>query len=133
MEQRIKALLPSGLLAFAQFGVAAAGPLEDSRAAYERGDYATAMAFVRPLADGGDAAAQRELGYLYGMLAIRDHHSQDFTQGAIWFRKAADQGDAKAQIYLGTMYSVGRGVPQDYVMAHMWYNLAERRVKILRG
>ena len=30
-----------------------AGPLEDSRAAYQHGDYATAMALVRPLAEGG--------------------------------------------------------------------------------
>ena len=31
---------------------------------------------------------------------------------------------AVAQFSLGVMYSKGRGVPQDYVQAHMWVNLA---------
>ncbi len=36
----------------------------------------------------------------------------------------AEQGDARAQFNLGRMYHKGDGVPQDYVMAHMFYNLA---------
>jgi TPR repeat protein len=40
------------------------------------------------------------------------------------YRKAADQGFAAAQSKLGVMYAQGRGVPQDYVLAHMWSNLA---------
>jgi TPR repeat protein len=36
----------------------------------------------------------------------------------------AGQGDAKAQGDLGTAYVKGEGVPQDYVLAHMWFNLA---------
>ncbi len=43
------------------------------------------------------------------------------------YRKAADQGIAEAQVNLGTMYNDGYGVPQDYVQAHMWYNLAAAR------
>ena len=42
-----------------------------------------------------------------------------------WWRKAAEQGYAKAQFNLGIMYGNGRGVPQDYVEAHMWFNLAD--------
>ena len=45
-----------------------------------------------------------------------------------WYRKAAEQGVALAQYNLGFMYSKGRGVPQDYVQAHMWYNLAASRL-----
>ncbi len=41
-----------------------------------------------------------------------------------WYRKAADQGYARAQYNLGNMYCSGQGVPQDYVQAHMWWNLA---------
>ena len=37
---------------------------------------------------------------------------------------AAEQGEAGAQNNLGLMYSNGRGVPQDYVSAHMWLNVA---------
>ena len=40
------------------------------------------------------------------------------------FRPLAEQGLADAQTALGWMYYLGRGVLQDYVQAHMWYNLA---------
>ena len=40
---------------------------------------------------------------------------------------AADQGHANAQHSLGFRYANGRGVPQDYVQAHMWSNLAASR------
>jgi TPR repeat protein len=41
-----------------------------------------------------------------------------------WYRLAADQGYAHAQYNLGIMYAKGQGVPQDYVKAHMWFNLS---------
>jgi TPR repeat protein len=41
-----------------------------------------------------------------------------------WFGLAAEQGDASAQFNLGVEYSKGQGVPQDYIQAHMWFNLA---------
>ena len=34
------------------------------------------------------------------------------------------QGNAEAQFNLGIMYEQGRGVPQDLLRAHMWFNLA---------
>ncbi len=37
---------------------------------------------------------------------------------------AAEQGVAQAQYNLGVMYGDGEGVPQDYVQAHLWFNLA---------
>ena len=40
-----------------------------------------------------------------------------------WFRKAAEQDLALAQVHLGRMYYNGRGVSQDLVRAHMWFNL----------
>jgi hypothetical protein len=36
----------------------------------------------------------------------------------------AEQGNALAQLGLGVMYANGQGVPQDYVRAHMWFNIA---------
>ena len=42
-------------------------------------------------------------------------------------RLAAEQGSADAQFSLGVMYTNGRGVPQDYVRAHKWLNLATSR------
>ncbi|MGA7387840.1 MAG: sel1 repeat family protein, partial [Pseudolabrys sp.] len=41
--------------------VAFAGPFEDSMAAYDRGDYATMLQLLRPLAERGDAQAQNSL------------------------------------------------------------------------
>ena len=35
----------------------------------------------------------------------------------------AEQGHPRAQSNLGVMYQYGQGVPQDYVLAHMWFNL----------
>ena len=37
---------------------------------------------------------------------------------------SAEHGDATAQYNLAVMYDAGRGVLQDYVLAHKWYNLA---------
>ena len=41
-----------------------------------------------------------------------------------WFLKAASMDAPYAQVLIGSMYEDGRGVPQDYVQAHMWLNLA---------
>jgi TPR repeat protein len=99
----------------------AAGPWEDAAAAYSRGDYATALRLLRPLANQGDASAQYNLGLMY---AKGDGVPQNYAEALKWFGLAADQGDADAQYNLGTMYTNGRGVPQDYVLAHMWFNLS---------
>jgi len=52
---------------------------------------------------------------------------QDYAHTLEWFCKAAEQGYAKAQNILGVMYRDGWGVPQDYVQARMWLNLAASR------
>ena len=49
---------------------------------------------------------------------------QDYAEALRWWRLAAEQGNAAAQYSLGAIYADGRGVPQDYVEAHMWFNLA---------
>jgi len=41
-----------------------------------------------------------------------------------WYRLAAEQGVAEAQRLVGSAYQFGRGVPEDDVLAYMWYNLA---------
>jgi TPR repeat protein len=81
----LRATLTASLFLVAVAGAAVAGPFEDAVTAYVKGDYATALRLLRPL---------------------------------------ADQGDARAQYTLGFLYRTGQGVPQDYVQAHMWSNLA---------
>jgi TPR repeat protein len=92
-------------------GAARAGPFKDGEAAYQSGDYETAVRLWRPLADRGDAGAQSNLGEMY---ANGRGVPQDYAQAVVWFRKAADQGDAGAQ--RGTarfVYSEGRRRPGD--------------------
>ena len=59
--------------------------------------------------------------------AYAAYNSGDYKSAARLFRPLADQGNASAQYNLGLMYNNGQGVPQDYVMAHMWLNLAAAR------
>ncbi len=48
----------------------------------------------------------------------------DYDTALKEFRPLAEQGDPLAQSYLGGMYAEGEGLPKDYVLAHMWMNLA---------
>jgi hypothetical protein len=52
------AILAASFVMAAVVGAAGAGPLEDALAAHERGDDATALRLIRPLADQGNAVAQ---------------------------------------------------------------------------
>ncbi len=97
----------------------------EAEAAYQRGDYATAIRELRPLAEQGDGDAQNNLGTMYD---YGQGVPQDDAKAVKWYRKAAEQGNAGAQYNLGVMYGNGQGVPQDYAQAHMWYNLAASRL-----
>jgi len=95
-----------------------ADQLADGMAAYQRGDYSTAMQLLRPLAaEQGIALAQLALGEMY---ASGRGAALDYAEAATWFRKAGDQGFALAQQFLGVMYANGRGVPQDLTQAADW-------------
>jgi TPR repeat protein len=122
VKQRITTFVASGVLALALFGEAMAGPLEGGEAAYQRGDYETAVRLWRLSGDEGNVDAQFNLGLLYS--SGGQGLPQDYAEALIWFRKAADQGDARAQVYLGGMYRVGRGVRQDYAQAVAWFRKA---------
>ena len=49
---------------------------------------------------------------------------QDSKKAAIWLQRAAEKGHKSAQYNLGLMYFTGNGVQQDYVQAHMWFELS---------
>ncbi len=95
-----------------------ADAFDDVAVAFERGDYATALRLLRPLAEQGFAHAQAGLGIIYynGKGVPQNH-----AEAAKWYRKAAEQGHADAQINLGLMYDLGEGVPQDDAEAVKWY------------
>ena len=79
------------------------------------------MGMLREAAEGGDADAQRNLGF-----------SHEFGQGVAldesaavkWYRKAAEQGDPESQYNLGNMYMAGRGAKKSALTARKWWRKA---------
>lgn len=106
---------------FALIGQAMADSLSDANRVYDAGDYEKAAKLYNPLAKGGNAEAQYNLGMMYraGRGVLRDA-----KEASKWYQLAAEQGHPLAQFNLGWMYASGRGVPQDYVKSHMWLNIA---------
>jgi len=94
----MKAILQSGFLALAILALAVparAGPFEDGLAAYDQGDYATALRLWRPLAEQGDTLAQSNLGVMYEFgLSV----PQDIVQAHMWFDLAVEHGNERARI-----------------------------------
>jgi TPR repeat protein len=132
-----------GAIFFAAFlalvGAAFGGPFEDGQAALDRGDYATALKLLRPLADEGNAAAQHDLGSIYhsratsqrvrlgiltGSVPPGEGVLRNYTAAVKWYRLSANQGNAMGQNSLGYMYNFGDGVPLNYVEAAKWFRLA---------
>jgi hypothetical protein len=68
------------------------------------------------------ATSVAEAGPLQDGMAA--HHRQDYVKAERLLRPLAMVGNPKAQAYLGFMYEYGRGVPQSYVEAAIWYCLA---------
>src|SRR6266704_1974029 len=105
LSKRILGIL---FVALALAGTAVAGPLEDGVEAINRGDYATALQLLRPLAEKGDPAAQINLGNMY---FDGNGVPQDNGESVKWYLLAAGQGSADAQIALGFLYEYGEAVP----------------------
>jgi uncharacterized protein len=76
-------------------------------AAYNQGDYATALKEFLAAAEQGHVGAQVNLGMMY-----RDGRGipKDYTEAERWYRKAAEQGYASAQFKLGLMYENAKAV-----------------------
>ncbi len=49
---------------------------------------------------------------------------RDYVAASWVFIPLAERGDPAAQTYLGFMFETGRGVPQNYTEAAMWYRRA---------
>ena len=75
-------LIPS---AWAGFG--------EGLAAYESGDYTTALEEWLPIAEQGDARAQYNLGVMF---YFGEGVQKDYAAAAEWYTKAAEQGNAAA-------------------------------------
>lgn len=85
-------------------------------------DQAEGLRLLSLAAELGSADAQFANGYrkLENGLAT----PQDHQEALYWFRLAAAQGLPDAQYALGGMHAEGIGILQDFLLAHMWYNIA---------
>lgn len=89
--------------------------------AAKKGDFATALKELTPLAEKGDAEALHNLGWIYS------DGLQDYKTAIKWYTLAAEQGVASSQFNLGLMYQNGEAVLQDYKAAAKWYTLAAKQ------
>ena len=101
--------------------VATAQDFDKGQAAYEEGDYATALQEWRPLAEQGDAAARYGLGMMY---LLGNEVGKDELEGLQLLRLSAEQGHGRAQGQLGYMYYSGRTVTEDRFKGLEWYRLS---------
>jgi TPR repeat protein len=119
---KIKTFLMAGGLALGLLAQPVmAGTLEDAADAAVRGEFATVLEILRPLAQQGDPEAQYAMGilYVYGRGV-----QKDYAEAAKWYRKAAENGYAAAQHKLGLLYFGGLGVPKDFAEAFRWFSSA---------
>jgi TPR repeat protein len=83
--------------------------LAAGKRAYEKGDYATALKELLPVADQGDPQAL----YLVGSMVFEGKGvRQDKRAGATLLQLAADAGWAEAELLVAMMYDKGDGVPK---------------------
>jgi uncharacterized protein len=75
-----------------------------------------AMALLVSAGDLVEAATFRQ-----GVSAFNRH---EYLLASQIFFPLAEQGDPAAQSYLGFMFETGRGIPQNYTEAAMWYRRA---------
>ena len=100
---------------------ASADEFADGLAAYDAGDYASAVEAWEPLAAAGDADALTALAGLHDDgLGVPQNHAT----AAAFYRRAAELGHVIAQIGIGEHYRAGHGVPRDPLEAYVWFGRA---------
>jgi TPR repeat protein len=55
------------------------------------------------------------------------HKRGDYATAVREWLPLAERGEASAQFNLGVAYSKGQGVPQDFTLAYMWFDVARSR------
>ena len=121
--------------------------------AWQKADYAAAVAIWRPLAEKGDADAQFNLGQAYRLgrgvpinlaaaqswferaadkghvdaqttLGLLLFQNGNHTGGLRWLKAASDQGEPRAMLVYGTALFNGDGVPQDQILGYAYVSRA---------
>jgi cell division septation protein DedD len=134
-------------------GAAPGKTVRDGITAWQKADYASAVAIWRPLAEKGNADAAFNLGQAYRLgrgvtvdlsqaktwleKAARSGHVDAqttlglllFDSGSrdaamVWLKKAAESGEPRAMLVYGTALFNGDGVPRDQLMAYAYVSRA---------
>ena len=96
--------------------------LKISQAAYERGDYATAVQGFQLLANQGNPRAEFFLGEMY---LTGSGVKKDIAHAVRLEQMAAKAGSPAAQFTLAQMYETGnKALKQDKTQALFWYGLS---------
>ncbi len=82
----------------------------------------TGLLLLADKAEAGDPVALFQMGWLIGNGPGRPFENN--VEAADLFRAAAERGHGPAMLNLGVMYFQALGLPQDYVLGHMWLLLA---------
>jgi TPR repeat protein len=94
--------------------VTVAPPCDSGR--FKRISLVAAAVLSLSAANVAEAATFRQ-----GVSALQRH---DYVSASRAFIPLAERGNAAAQSYLGFLFETGRGVPQNYTEAAMWYRRA---------
>jgi hypothetical protein len=124
MSKKTRAFLAGFSVCCATIVGAHAAGMDDVNRSLMRGDGASAISALRPLAEKGDPQAQTLLGL---MLSIGQGVAKDPKEASQWYLRAAEQGSVQAQHNLADMYADGVGVEKDYKKAALWYAKAAER------
>jgi TPR repeat protein len=90
------------------------GSFEAGQAAFDAGDYETAVKILRPLADAGNPRAQ----YIIGIALLRGNGlTKDQEQATSYLTLSANQQHMEANLVLGVRYLEGKGGDQDATAA----------------
>lgn len=109
-------------VAIASPALAQSAAFRKGLSAFNRAEYAEALADWAPGASAGEAESQSGLGFLYYKgLGV----AQDYRAAFEWYSRAAAQGQPEAQMFLGALYLYGDGVPRDLVKAYAWCEISQ--------
>jgi TPR repeat protein len=95
--------------------------LEAGLAAYDRGQYATAIRAWMRAAEEGSAEAQNNVGHMYEEgLGV----PQNYLLAMNWYRQAAEGGLPEGQHNMGLLYYHGYGVAENLLESVRWFRMA---------
>jgi len=99
--------------------------------AYYKGDYSTAAALLKPLADKGISRAQFRIGYMHflgrGFKKNRQEADRVIRAALPAIQKFANDGRTWAQSDLGSLHEDGLVLPRNYTEAVYWYRSAAEK------